>query len=282
MPHLQGVAALNFMRPSGIITLTTDFGYTDAYVAAMKGVILSINPNAKIVDVTHEVQPSQIEQGAFLLGSALPYFPSGTVHVAVVDPGVGTDRQALALVTGDSVLVGPDNGLLAIALSDELREAEGETVPLPDGYRAIRLSSEAFFRQPVSNTFHGRDIFAPVAAYLSLGVDVSRLGEDVGAIRSLRPLRAVAMSDGSLHGKVIHIDRFGNLVTDVKGDGLPSDALIDIAGRTIRGLARTYGDADGLMALIGSAGYLEVAVRDSSSAVVMNAMIGTGVTVRIP
>src|SRR3990172_9289887 len=155
--------------PAPVITLTTDFGLSDPYVASLKGVILSINPSATIVDITHAVQPQRIEQGAFLLALSWPYFPAGAIHIVVVDPGVGTERRAIALATPTGTFVGPDNGVLSAALPDEARDAaakEGRPVPLPPGTAAHLLANEDFQRTPISATFHGRDIFAPVAAHL--------------------------------------------------------------------------------------------------------------------
>ncbi|MFQ5879823.1 MAG: S-adenosyl-l-methionine hydroxide adenosyltransferase family protein, partial [Dehalococcoidia bacterium] len=240
------------MRPSGIITLTTDFGLADAYVGVVKGVILGINPRAVIVDITHDVRPQRVEQAAFLLANALPYFPPGTVHLAVVDPGVGTPRRALALATPSAVLVGPDNDLLSAALPDAARPAAGAQVALPPGYRAFHLTNQAYFRHPVSSTFHGRDIFAPVAAYLSRGLDPSHLGEEVATIQSLPPFAAMTLADGSLHGRVVHIDRFGNLVTDVRADQLSPAATVKIAGRKLPRVRRTYQEGEGLLAVLGS------------------------------
>src|SRR3990170_1525274 len=171
-------------RPPPVITLTTDFGLADHYVASLKGVILSTNPHAVILDVTHEVRPQRIEQAAFLLGVTLPYLPAGAIHVVVVDPGVGTERRALAISTPRGVFVGPDNGVLSAALPDEARPApaatfEAQEAPLPAGFRAVEVRERAYMREPVSNTFHGRDIFAPAAAHLSLGAALERLGPPI-------------------------------------------------------------------------------------------------------
>ena len=269
-----------------VITLTTDFGLADPYVAAMKGVILSINPRATIVDVSHEVRPQRIEQGAFLLASAWPYFPPGTVHVAVVDPGVGSERRALALKTGDGVFIGPDNGILSAALPGAAREqAEpgGSPLALPPGPRAVVLSSDRFHRRPLSATFHGRDIFAPVAAHLSLGAPFQELGDPTDTIVALPPFRASRRPDGALTGRIIHIDRFGNLVTDVRGDQLPSGRFsVQVGARIVSGPVATYGEGAGLIALVGSAGYLEIALRDGNACAELGADIGQPVSVRPP
>ncbi len=270
------------MRPA--ITLTTDFGTADPYVAALKGVILSINPDAVIIDVAHEIRPQNIEQGAFVLSSVLPYFPPGTIHVAVIDPGVGTDRRALALVTPSGVLVGPDNGLLSAALPDSAREdAWHGPVPmtLPQETTAYILEDPRYHRRPISATFHGRDIFAPVAAHLSLGLDPRRLGPATSRIVGLPPFRAAVHADGSLAGRVLHIDRFGNLITSVRADQLQSSRVtVDILGSRVYGLAPNYGDREGLVALIGSAGYLEIASSGGSAARELEAVPGDLMTVR--
>ncbi|HEU4758499.1 MAG TPA: SAM-dependent chlorinase/fluorinase, partial [Dehalococcoidia bacterium] len=162
-----------------LITLTTDFGLADAYVGEVKGVIHSIAPAATIVDISHEVPPQAIEEGAFVLAAAWRYFPVGTVHVAVVDPGVGTERAAIAVVTEQAVFVGPDNGVLSAALPEEARKRAGagpRRVALPRGTAAFLLTNERFQRQPVSATFHGRDIFAPAAAHIASGVRPEEMG----------------------------------------------------------------------------------------------------------
>lgn len=273
------------MSTSPVITLTSDFGLQDPYVGAMKGVILAINPAAAIVDISHGVRPQAIEQAAFLLGAAWPYFPPGTIHVVVVDPGVGTERRALALRTPQGTFVGPDNGVLSAALPDPVREeASGEDkaaeVGLPSGHRAVSLSNEAYFRHPVSSTFHGRDIFTPVAAHLSLGVPLEELGQPVERILVLPPFRAGRRADGSLAGRVIHIDAFGNLVTDVRCADLPPQPVVEVAGERIEGVSTTYGEGRSLLAVIGSGGYLEIAVAAGSAARHLKADVGAPVLVR--
>ena len=273
------------MKSPPIITLTTDFGLADPYVAAMKGVILSLNPSVTIVDITHEVRPQQVSQAAFLLAQALPYFPPGTIHVVVVDPGVGTPRRALALATPGMVLVGPDNGVLSAALPEEARRRAGPgpgagEVELPEGYRAVVLTRPRYMREPVSVTFHGRDIFAPAAAHLSLGVALEALGPAVREVQALPPFRARRLPDGALEGRVLHVDRFGNLVTDVRAEDLPAGRVeVSIGGQRIEGLARTYDEGPELKALIGSSGYLEVAHRGGSAAYGLGVDVGAGVLV---
>lgn len=265
------------MAEATIIALTTDFGLADPYVAAMKAVILAINPHTLIVDVSHQVRPQGIEQGAFLLEAVIPYFPPGTIHLAVVDPGVGSARRALALRTPVAILVGPDNGLLSAALPAHLRaQASPPTsrLPLPQGFQAVSLENHRYFRHPVSATFHGRDIFAPVAAYLSLGLSLAELGPSLESMLVLPPFRAVRQPDGSLGGRILHIDRFGNLITDVRQDDLSTGSIsVEVAGRRIEGLSRTYGQ--GLIAYIGSFGHLEIALVGGDASRALGADIGT-------
>jgi S-adenosylmethionine hydrolase len=266
-----------------IITLTSDFGLADPYVAAMKGVILGINPKAVLIDVTHDVQPQCLLQAVFLTQAAWPYFPSGTIHVAVVDPGVGTDRGALVLETPRGLFVGPDNGVLSSALPDDARSRSGKARPveLPAGYRAFAITERRHLREPVSATFHGRDVFAPAAAHASLGVPPDAFGERVEVVVTFPPLRAQRDASGVLYAQVLHIDRFGNIVTDARADDLPAGAIeVEIAGRVVPGRSRTYAEASGLTALVGSAGYLEAALPNANAAALLAVEIGAPVLVR--
>jgi S-adenosylmethionine hydrolase len=271
--------------PQPIITLTTDFGLADPYLASMKGVILSLNPQAVIVDVSHAVRPQRIEQGAFLLEASLPYFPPGSIHVAVVDPGVGTERRAIAARAPGGIFVGPDNGVLSSALPDGIRSGAAEAggrVRLPEGSSGVVLTDPRYHRHPVNDTFHGRDIFAPAAAHLSLGVPLSHLGERVDDMVALPPFRAWKQPDGSRNGRIVHIDVFGNLITDVRGEDLASPTLtVDVGGQQIAGLQRTYASGQSLTALVGSSGYLEIALSGGSAAAELAVDIGAPVVVRI-
>ncbi len=267
-----------------VISLTTDFGLSDAYVAAMKGVILQINPQAAIIDVTHDVRPQAIVQALYLTQSAWPFFPQGAIHLAVVDPGVGTERRALALETPRGLFVGPDNGVLSSALADETRAQLGEAaspVALPPGYRAVSITARRYMLEPVSATFHGRDIFAPAAAHLSRGVALDSLGEPVDSIIAFPPLRARRCADGSLRGQVLHIDRFGNAITDVRAGDVPAGRFaIELRGRIVHGPVLTYEEAAEPAALVGSSGYIEIAVRDGSAAAVLGVAVGDEVSLR--
>ncbi len=269
-------------RPA-IITLTTDFGSADPYPASMKGAILALNPQATIVDITHAVHPQRIEEGAFVLAAAWPYFPAGAIHVAVVDPGVGSQRRPLALQTPHGFFLGPDNGILSAALPDQTRQQAthpSSSIRLPSQIQAVLLSNQRFHRQPVSPTFHGRDLFAPVAAHLSLGVLLPELGPPTNELLALPPFRAAIDPEGALAGRVIHIDNFGNLVTDVRQDQLPQGQLtVELKHRVISGLSRSYAEGQGLVAVIGSTGFLEIALRDGNAARELHADIGEPVRV---
>jgi len=242
-----------------IITLLTDFGTQDHYVATMKGVILGINPQCTLIDITHEVTPHKIEEGAFVLANAYSYFPKGTIHLAVVDPGVGSGRKPILLVTRDHFFVGPDNGLLTLAVQKE-RVREG-----------IGITNETFFLSQISTTFHGRDVFAPVAAHLSLGIRPSLLGQKLDSWVTL-DFEEPGIIGGDLVGQVVHIDAFGNLVSNIResqllqfSQGRP--CMIKTGGKGITGLKKGYweGKKGALMAVIGSGGLLEISVREGSA-----------------
>ena len=278
--------------PGPVITLTTDFGARDAYVAAMNGVILSINPQATIVDITHSVPPQDILAGAFAFESARPYFPPGAIHIVVVDPGVGTARRPLLVVGPDACFVCPDNGVLTYCyagsgfrIPDGTSRAPAPT-PLPPDWRAYHLTRPHYWRQPVSNTFHGRDIFAPVAAYLSRGVPPESMGPAVETVVSL-PLPIPQEKDGKLVGQIMHQDQFGNLVTNIPASALASlngRVTAEVGGRQVQGLASSYQEesaAGGPIALIGSHGYLEIAVANGSAAQLLGLAPGAQVRVRL-
>lgn len=261
---------------ASIITLTTDFGLRDHYVAAMKGVILGINPQARVVDISHEVAPQDIIEAVYLTGQAWPWFPDGCVHLAVVDPGVGTARRAIVVVTARGTFVGPDNGVLSACLPQEARPAG---VALPVDVAAYAIERPEFMLGRVSATFHGRDVFAPAAARLSLGAAASKCGPRLERIETIAPLAAARQPDGSIRGRVIHVDRFGNAVTDIRGDDIDAGTVVEAAGRRLA-VVRAYGEARGLASLVGSSGYLEVAVPNGSAAAQLGLDRGSPVTVR--
>lgn len=262
-----------------VISLITDFGYQDEYAGLMKAVILGINPRASIVDISHAVEPQDIVQAAFLLESAYPHFPPGSIHLVVVDPGVGTRRALLYLEANGHRFLAPDNGVLSLLMN-----------PLqPVAVR--RLDNPALWRPRVSATFHGRDILAPSAAHLSNGVDARQLGPplDPSAMTLLPDLRAQRLQDGTIVGRIVHIDRFGNLVTnmeaslllDEEGKATEPPALIRLAGQTIVGIRRAYAEVEAgrPLALIGSRRYLEIAVNGGSAKSYFNVRQGDTVAV---
>ena len=274
------------------IVLLTDFGLSDAYVGMMRGVIYSINPAAHVIDLTHGISPQDVRHGAVVLADSYRYFPTGSIFVAVVDPGVGTDRAATLLETPDARFVAPDNGLLTLvcrhydpSFGDTTESAQP---PVPAACRAWRLTNPDYWQHPVSNTFHGRDVFAPVAAHTSAGANPDNLGEPVSTIAALA-LTIPRPEGNTIRGQVIFADAFGNLVTDITTDllnqigataGSPN-VTVTIAGQTITGLSRTFHDppGDGIRALIGSHGRLEVALVDGNAAAILGVSSGTPLTI---
>ena len=240
-----------------LITLTTDMGLRDPYVAAMKGVISRACPSAMVIDLTHDIGPQNVLEGALFLAGATHYFPPGTIHCAVVDPGVGTDRLAIAASAGGQVFVCPDNGLLSIHLeSHSLDEARVITNP--------RCT-----RDTVSATFHGRDIFAPTAAALAGGLPLADVGHQLESVVRLEIRQPLVESADRITGEIIHIDRFGNCITNIRHDLIETDATwtVRAGGHCITGLVRTYADAppDTPLALIGSADHLEIAINQGNA-----------------
>ena len=281
--HIEGLA---------LITLTTDFGIRDPYVAEMKGVVLQLNPQATFVDISHHIDPQSVIQGAFVLGSAYHSFPENTIHVGVVDPGVGTSRRAILLVTPEGCFLAPDNGLLTYALRDspEYREvAQGRRflepmdVAIPSDCAAYNLSNRSLWKNPVSDTFHGRDIFAPVAGHLAGGGRLAEVGPSIDPLTLVRlPEPEVRSLDAALVGEVVHVDRFGNLITNLRRQaGERADMLVEAAGRTLQ-LRRAYVDVPQgeLLALVGSSGRVEIACNGASAAKVLGADVGSVVVLR--
>lgn len=249
-----------------VITLLTDFGTTDEYAGLMKGVILSVNPDVTIVDITHHIDPQDLIQAVYILHASYRYFPEGSVHVIVVDPGVGSERAIVCVKTKGYILLAPDNGVLTLILEND----EIESV--------IRLDNSAYFSENISQTFHGRDIFAPVAAHITKGVELNKIGSPMDPRELVRlNIRKPYLSDtGELIGSIISVDRFGNLITNIdsatlerfyvshKRAGPQREGLcIRIREKEITGLSRSYADAaPGYpLAIIGSRGFLEIAVN---------------------
>ena len=249
------------MRP--LVTLLTDFGTADGYVAEMKGVLMTAVPDATVVDIAHDVSPQDTEGARLTVARYWRRFPAGTVHVVVVDPGVGTDRAALAIASDGRFLVGPDSGVLSPALL--VQEARTVRMPVPRG---------------AAPTFHGRDVFAPAAARLAIGSELESLGQtfpDPVILRTPEPHRA---GDGAIVGEVIHIDRFGNAVTNLLA---PGGGQIETAGRVLR-VARAYADVPvgEYVAVTGSSGLVEVARRNGSAAQGLGLVRGSSVMLRVP
>lgn len=253
-----------------IVTFTSDFGFRDGYAGAMRGVVLSLAPAAQLVDVTHGVPHLDVAAGAVALAQAAPFFPAGTIHVAVVDPGVGSDRAALLVEAQGSFFIGPDNGVLSLAAR---------------GPRVIRrIEAADFQRHVVSPTFHGRDIFAPTAGRLAAGASPTDAGPLVDEMVELAE-PAPHRWGGVVEGRVIHVDAFGNLITSLDASVAPPEASVEVEG--VEGLfhpvsGRTFADVEpgALVAYIGSGGQLEVARRDGSAAVRTGAQRGSVVRVR--
>jgi len=261
-------------NPMPVITLTTDFGLKDGFVGTMKGVIWSICPLAQIADISHLIAPQNVLEGAFALWRAYPFFPAGTVHVAVVDPGVGTRRRPLAARLGAHTFVGPDNGLF----TPVYEEAEKNGWPL----EIVHLTNEKYFLAQVSRTFHGRDIFAPVAAHLANGLPLGDLGPAItDPLRLLMPKPEQTPTGWRAHVTVV--DVFGNLSTDLPAAMLAGHAqpIFHLGGREVRGLVASYGQAQPgeLVALVDSENFIEIAVVNGSAAQVTGAQVGDVVEV---
>jgi len=268
-----------------VISLTTDFGLSDPYVGQLKAALLSLAPDASIVDLTHAVGPQAVREGAFVLDMSWRVFPEGSIHIVVVDPGVGTARKRLAMAANGHYFVGPDNGSLSAAMADGVRGLRGpdegyeaRSVSLPDSVQATSVDRlDALPRAP-SATFEGRDVFAPVAALLASGRALDSLGPRMASVLAFPAFHAPPIP-GGLAGVVMRVDRYGNLITDISGEDLRAGALVRIAGEELS-LARTYGEASGLAAIIGSSGYLGIALPNGDAAAALAAGQGMPVIVR--
>jgi S-adenosylmethionine hydrolase len=254
-----------------MITLLTDFGLSDYFVPAVKGVILTINPEARIIDITHNVAAHDIQEAALTLGACYHYFPAGTVHVVVVDPGVGSSRRAIVTAAGGYFFVGPDNGVFSFVYARESKP------------RVFHITNDLRFRHPVSATFHGRDVFAPVAAHIDRGMPVEEIGDEIeDYVRFEIPRPRLIETRNVVEGRIIHIDRFGNCVTNFTGAELMPDEIapstkILIGGREVRRFNAYFAEAtdrDDLFAYPGSAGYWEIALWRRSAAEFINAHRG--------
>jgi S-adenosylmethionine hydrolase len=254
-------------RSQRTITLLTDFGTADSYVAEVKGVLLGRAPGVTLVDVTHEISPGDVRAAAYVLGRMWHRFPPGTVHLVVVDPGVGSSRAALALSAHGHGFVGPDNGVFTPVLHDA--EVEARVLPTPGD---------------ASPTFHGRDLFAPAAAALASGAPLSTLGPKFAAIPQRLAYTQPHRENGVVTGEVVYVDRFGSLITNLTADQIPTSATIEVDELDIGPIRQTYQDVatGNLLAYIGSGGALEIAVRDGSAASRLGVGMGGRVRARAP
>ena len=264
-----------------VVTLLTDFGTADEYVGVMKGVLLSICPSVSVVDISHEIEPQDIMQAAYAIPAYVPFFPPGTIHIVVVDPGVGSQRSILAVRSSGHFFIVPDNGVLSFLLSEQ----KSDTI--------VRVSNSEYFLEPLSATFHGRDIFAALGGHMACGAKLERLGARITMqdIVRLTDLKCQLSESGELVGKIVSIDRFGNLITNIDsiqlkafcGSAPSRQPRIRIGRRVICGLANTYADVEAgqPLALIGSRGYMEIALNCGSAYKQLNAHKGDPVNVML-
>jgi hypothetical protein len=266
------------MPESRIVTFTTDFGLNDPFVGIMHGVVLSIHPETTIVDLCHAVASYDVFDGAWTIAQSYRFFPPRTVHVVVVDPGVGSDRRPIIAETDDCILVAPDNGVLSLVLDREPR------------FTVRHITRERYFLQPVSQTFHGRDIFAPVAGWLSTGIAPAEFGPEISDYVRLSLPPVERIGENNLRGEVMKVDKFGNLITNIGELAAPElfagatpPVKILLAGETILHLRHSYaeGDKDEIFAIVGSSGYLEIAAKQASAAEKLSAGVGTPIGVVI-
>jgi len=264
------------MARKPIITLTTDFGLNDHFVGTMKGVILAIEPEAEIIDICHSVQAFDVLDGALAIAQSYSYFPSGTVHMVIVDPGVGTARRPIIVTSERHHFVAPDNGVLSLIYQKEERLS------------VRHVTGEHYFLQPVSNTFHARDIFSPVAAYLAKGVDPLKFGEEVADFVRFSAPKPKAVNESTLRGVVLKVDRFGNLITNITPQDAPmlfaenpAAFKIVVGKREITQIKEAYalGAPGEVFGILGSMGYLEIAANRGAAAQIIGVGKGTDVNI---
>ncbi len=265
----------SLLEPSGIVTMTTDFGLKDPFVGVMKGVIADIAPQAKVIDLSHQVRAKDITEGARILAEAAPFFTPGTIHIAVVDPGVGTARRAIAARIGQQYYVAPDNGLLTLVI----RQAEENNLPI----RIIHLNQPKYWLAEPSHTFHGRDIFSPIGAHLANGLPLAKLGDPVNDPVIL-DISLAERTPAGWEAEIVRVDNFGNLSTNLAAAELPEDStkiLVNIKGVTIQGLTPAFGLAppSSLIAMIDSSGHLAISIVNGSAAEKLQAEVGTIIAV---
>jgi len=259
-----------------IVTLTSDFGLNDQFVGTMKGVILNIAPDAEIVDINHAVQAFDVLDGALTIAQCYSYFPTGTIHVVVVDPGVGSARRPILLSTEKHFFVAPDNGVLSLVYNREER------------IRVRHITGEHYFLQPVSNTFHGRDVFAPVAGWLAKGVDSGKFGEEISDYIRFNAPKPKAVDARTLRGVILKVDRFGNLITNFTPQDVPAlfqasppTFKIQVGKCEVSGMHNNYaeGAPNEVFGILGSMGYLEIASNRAPAVQLTGAGKGSEVTI---
>lgn len=260
-----------------VISILTDFGLRDNYVGIMKGVILGINPTVQIVDLCHNISPQDVFEAAYTLHSAYKYFPKGTIHLSVVDPGVGSDRKIICLKTEDYTFLAPDNGILSLIIANDKPKI------------IIEVTNREFFLPDISNTFHGRDIFAPIAAHISNGIKLENLGNKIEKIETINLPSTVLSPNGVLTANVMHIDSFGNLITNInhhifnkiKLNAPNSNISVKIAGKKINKISESYADVGNkdLLSIFGSSGFLEISVNRGNAQKTLNVNKGDEVIV---
>lgn len=274
-----------------IVTLTTDFGHGDGFVAAMKGVILGLSATVTLVDISHDIPPQDVRHAAFVLGTVCRYFPRDAIHLAVVDPGVGTSRRPILVETPHGTYIGPDNGIFSRVLfgfgsasqgdgASVRRQEDGlELTATPVDCKAYVLNKTDYWLKPVSDTFHGRDVFASVAGHYAAGTSAHELGSLVGEVKS-SPIPEPRNRGNVADGQVIHVDHFGNLVSNIAIESPVGVSLeVGIGNGRIPGLSRSYASGPDLLAIVGSHGFLEIAIRNGNAAETLNVGVGAPVTV---
>lgn len=246
------------------IALLTDFGTKDYFVGALKGVILTINSKVRIIDITHDIEPQSIVSAIFILRACYRDFPAKTIFVAVIDPGVGSERRAILVETDKYFFIAPDNGILSFVF-EEVKK-----------YRVYELTNSIYFAQNISNTFHGRDIFAPVSAHLSGGVMPEEFGNEIKDFIVLHNSKPEKISENEVEAEITHMDRFGNLVTNLKKEDLPDRFLLEIGQISLDKVQNFYAEANKseIFLILGSAGFLEIAAFQDSAKNILNSKIG--------
>ncbi|MDD5530811.1 MAG: SAM-dependent chlorinase/fluorinase [bacterium] len=262
-----------------VIAILTDFGLEDAYVGIMKGVMLKTSPKLQFVDITHSIPQGDIKKAAFRLFTAYKYFPANTIFLVIVDPGVGTNRLPIIVKTNDYYFVGPDNGVFSWIYAYEKCKVHKIKIGIPNGYRQRASYKIKSIPKNISNTFHGRDVFAPIASELSKGIKITQLGEELNKWVSFK-INLPQTSKNTIEGEIIDIDGFGNLITNVESAKLSGKVKVMIKGHTIIGLEKSYTGISPI-AIKGSTGFLEISLPNSNCAKKLNARVGTKICINL-